>query len=123
MRLAVIGTGYWGSKIVDTIKKMNLQVSLYDINDNIDAIVPSLIDGVIIATPAQTHMNLAKVFLRRGIDCLVEKPAFMNMAEYNEIAPYTANAKLMAGHKLLMKKPIHHPLKKYDRRLLFYNIP
>ena len=101
MRLAVIGTGYWGSKIVDTIKKMNLQVSLYDINDNIDAIVPSLIDGVIIATPAQTHMNLAKVFLRRGIDCLVEKPAFMNIAEYNEIAPYTANAKLMAGHILL----------------------
>ena len=68
MRLAVIGTGYWGSKIVDTIKKMNLQVSLYDLNDNIDVIVPSLIDGVIIATPAQTHMNLAKIFLRKGID-------------------------------------------------------
>ena len=33
MRLAVIGTGYWGSKIVDTIKKMNLPVSQYDIND------------------------------------------------------------------------------------------
>ena len=97
MRLAVIGTGYWGSKIVDTIKKMNLQVSLYDLNDNIDAIVPSLIDGVIIATPPQTHFNLTKIFLRKGIDCLVEKPVFMNMAEYNEIEPYTTEAKLMGA--------------------------
>ena len=101
MRLAVIGTGYWGSKIVDTIKKMNLQVSLYDLNDNIDAIVPSIIDGVIIATPAPTHINLAKVFLRKGIDCLVEKPVFMNMAEYNELEPYTTQAKIMGGHILL----------------------
>ena len=101
MRLAVIGTGYWGSKIVDTIKKMNLPVSQYDINDNLDAIVPSLIDGVIIATPAPTHFNLTKIFLRKGIDCLIEKPVFMNMAEYNEIEPYTAEAKLMGGHILL----------------------
>ena len=80
MRLAVIGTGYWGSKIVDTIKKMNLSVSQYDNNDSTDSIVPSLIDGVIIATPASTHMNLAKNILRKGIHCLVEKPVFMNMA-------------------------------------------
>jgi predicted dehydrogenase len=39
--------------------------------------------------------------LRKGIHVLVEKPAFMNMAECNEIGPYTANAKLMAGHILL----------------------
>ena len=101
MRLAVIGTGYWGSKIVDTIKKMNLSVSQYDLTDNLDAIVPSLIDGVIIATPARTHMNLAKVFLRKGIDCLIEKPVFMNMAEYNELEPYTTQAKIMGGHILL----------------------
>ena len=101
MRLAVIGTGYWGSKIVDTIKKMNLSVSQYDLTDNLDAIVPSIIDGVIIATPARTHMNLAKVFLRKGIDCLIEKPVFMNMAEYNELEPYTTQAKIMGGHILL----------------------
>ena len=52
MKLAVIGTGYWGSKIVDTVKEMKLPVTLFDINDSLDGIVPSLIDGVIIATPA-----------------------------------------------------------------------
>lgn len=101
MKLAVIGTGYWGSKIVDTVKAMGLPVKLYDINDSLDSIVPSLIDGVIIATPASTHKDLTKIMLRKGINVLVEKPAFMNMAEYREIEPYTAKAKLMAGHILL----------------------
>jgi len=101
MKLAVIGTGYWGSKIVETVKKMELPVTLYDVNDSLDNIVPSLIDGVIIATPAKTHKDITKTMLRKGINVLVEKPAFMNMAECNEIGPYTANAKLMAGHILL----------------------
>jgi predicted dehydrogenase len=101
MKLAVIGTGYWGSKIVETVKKMELPVTLYDVNDSLDNIVPSLIDGVIIATPAKTHKDITKIMLRKGINVLVEKPAFMNMAECNEIGPYTANAKLMAGHILL----------------------
>ena len=101
MKLAVIGTGYWGSKIVETAKGMGLPVTLYDINDSLDTIVPSLIDGVIIATPASTHKDLTKIMLRKGINVLVEKPVFMNMAEYREIEPYTAKAKLMGGHILL----------------------
>ena len=101
MKLAVIGTGYWGSKIVETVKNMGLPVTLYDISDSLNSIVPSLIDGVIIATPAPTHKDITKIMLRKGIHVLVEKPAFMNMAECNEIGPYTANAKLMAGHILL----------------------
>ena len=101
MKLAVIGTGYWGSKIVETVKKMKLPVTLYDVNDSIDGIVPSIIDGVIIATPAATHKDITKKILRKGINVLVEKPAFMNMAECNEIEPYTTQAKLMSGHILL----------------------
>jgi len=101
MKLAVIGTGYWGSKIIETVKNMGLTATLYDINDHLDSIVPSMIDSVIIATPASTHKDITKIMLRKGINVLVEKPAFMNMAECNEIEPYTANAKLMAGHILL----------------------
>jgi predicted dehydrogenase len=101
MKLAVIGTGYWGSKIVETVENMGLPVTLYDVNDSLTSIVPGLIDGVIIATPASTHKDITKRMLRKGINVLVEKPAFMNMAECNEIGPYTDNAKLMAGHILL----------------------
>jgi 3-hydroxyacyl-CoA dehydrogenase len=70
MRLAVIGTGYWGSKIVETVKNMGLPVTLYDVNDSLDGIVPSLIDGVIIATPAPTHKDITKRMLRKGIHVL-----------------------------------------------------
>ena len=101
MRLAIIGTGYWGSKIVDTAKAMDLDVTLYDINQSLDTITPGTTDGVIIATPAPTHKNITKIMLRKGIHVLVEKPAFLNMAECNEIEPYTAQAKFMAGHILL----------------------
>lgn len=101
MILAVIGTGYWGSKIVETIKSMQLPVTLHDINDSLDAITPGTTDGVIIATPARTHKDITKKMLRKGIGVLVEKPAFMNMDEYREIEPYTKNTKFMAGHILL----------------------
>ena len=101
MRLAIIGTGYWGSKIVETAKKMKLNVSLYDINDSFDSITQGTTDAVIVATPASTHKNITKIMLRKGIHVLVEKPAFMNMAECNEIEPYTTQAKLMSGHILL----------------------
>lgn len=101
MRLAIIGTGYWGSKVVETAKKMKLNVSLYDINDSFDSITSGTTDAVIVATPAPTHKDITKIMLRKGIHVLVEKPAFMNMAECNEIEPYTSNAKFMAGHILL----------------------
>jgi predicted dehydrogenase len=101
MRLAIIGTGYWGSKIVQTAKAMGLPVTLYDINDPLDRITPGTTDGVIIATPAKTHKDITKSMLRKGINVLVEKPAFMNMAQCNEIEPYTVQAKFMAGHVLL----------------------
>ncbi len=70
MKLAVIGTGYWGTKIVETVKKMKLPVTLYDVNDSINGIVPSIIDGVIIATPAATHQDIAQKTLRKGIHVL-----------------------------------------------------
>ena len=59
MKLAVIGTGYWGSKIVETVKNMGLPVTLYDINDSLTSIVPSLIDGVI--TVSYTHLTLPTI--------------------------------------------------------------
>ena len=101
MRLAIIGTGYWGSKIVETAKTMGLSVELYDINDSVDSVSQDNTDGVIIATPASTHKDITKIMLTKGINVLVEKPAFMNMDEYRELEPYTKNAKFMSGHILL----------------------
>jgi UDP-2-acetamido-3-amino-2,3-dideoxy-glucuronate N-acetyltransferase len=101
MRIAIIGTGYWGSKIVETAKAMDLDVTQYDIKDSLDAITPETTDAAIIATPATTHKSITQTMMSRGINVLVEKPAFMNMSECHEIEPYCQKAKFMSGHILL----------------------
>jgi predicted dehydrogenase len=96
MRIAIIGTGYWGSKIVETAKAMDLDVTQYDIKDSLDAITPETTDAAIIATPATTHKSITQTMMSRGINVLVEKPAFMNMSECHEIEPYCQKAKFMS---------------------------
>lgn len=101
MKIAVIGTGYWGSKIVTTLESMSHDVRQFDINDSTDSITPGTSDGVIIATPASSHKDILKKILRKNIPCLVEKPVFVSMAEYYELEPYIKNNKIMGGHILL----------------------
>ena len=76
--IAVIGTGYWGSKIVAALQNMNQVVEQFDINDSIDKIKA---DKVIIATPAKTHVEIIVKMIKQNKMILVEKPAFMNMKE------------------------------------------
>jgi Oxidoreductase family, NAD-binding Rossmann fold len=62
----------------------------------------SSIDGVVIATPAETHYALAKEALRAGKDVFVEKPMTLQSTETEEL---TAMAEgfgriLMVGHLL-----------------------
>ena len=59
--IAVIGTGYWGSKIVAALQNMNQVVEQFDINDSIDKIKA---DKVIIATPAKTHVEIIENLLK-----------------------------------------------------------
>lgn len=96
--LALIGVGTWGKNYLKTIEeiptadlkyicaatKKTLQVlpdkyiktqnyqDLYQYQD---------IDGVIIATPASTHFKIAKEFLNRGYNLLIEKPLTANYQE------------------------------------------
>jgi predicted dehydrogenase len=44
------------------------------------------IDVVVIATPPQLHLDVARTFLRRGFDVICEKPAAATAAEARELA-------------------------------------
>lgn len=39
------------------------------------------LDGVIIATPPETHIDIASFFVKRGIPCFVEKPLALSVEE------------------------------------------
>ena len=95
--IAVIGTGYWGSKIVSTLNEMEQKVEQYDIGVNLTKIKSK---NVIVATPADTHFDIAKQLLKQKKNILVEKPAFMNMKECTQLEKLI-KTKFMAGHILL----------------------
>ena len=94
--VALIGMGYWGRNLA-----RNLQVSAffdlkYIVDPQIDAdtcglgvrlfktsdeLPLDLIDAVVIATPIETHFNIAKFFVQKGIHICVAKPLTKNSKE------------------------------------------
>ena len=126
IKIAIIGTGRWGMNHVRTARKIlgenfNLVCDAYRTNeDKIKEIAEDIriitdpaeiandssIDAVIIATPAETHFEIAKQMLESGKSVLVEKPITLtaeNAEELQKISERTGN-KLMVGHILL-----YHP--------------
>ena len=119
MRIAVIGTGYWGKNHVRALKELMDEgkvEELYICDSNNERAremasnynlpyytdykqLPSL-DAVIIATPSDSHYEIAKNFLEIGKDVLVEKPMTLNSKKAEElikIAEKNGNV-LMVGH-------------------------
>ena len=95
--IALIGTGYWGSKILTTLQEMDIVVDQFDIEDNMQQIKSQ---NVIVATPADTHVEITEMLLQQNKNVLVEKPAFMNMEECTRIEK-SLKSKYMSGHILL----------------------
>lgn len=118
--IAVIGSGYWGKNLVrnfDSLGVLNTicdsnEILLSQLKEQYPLIQPCLafndvlgnpdITGVAIATPAETHYNLAKEALLAGKHVFVEKPLTL---DENDAASLIALAKqqgltLMVGHLL-----------------------
>ncbi len=105
--IAVIGIGYWGSKIVSLLKSKNLEVETIDIDNDITKIKSK---NVIISTPARTHKDITKTMLELGKNVLVEKPSFINMKECEEIETVLkkTKGKFMCGHLFLNSPKLNH---------------
>ncbi len=133
--LAIIGCGRWGMNHVRTASTVfgrNL-IMVADADPNAAARIRELspdieftcdidriadddrIDAVIVATPAETHYDVARKLLEAGKNVLVEKPitllsgqaqALIDIAEENHL-------KLMVGHVLL-----YHPAVMKLKRLV-----
>lgn len=81
VKLALIGTGTWGQNYLRTISQISkaLLPSRYiKTHDYSDLFDQKDIDGVIIATPPQTHYKIAKDFLERDFNVFIEKPLTTN---------------------------------------------
>ena len=120
MKIAVIGTGQWGKNHVRSLKELMDEKKIdevylcdsnkervsrmgktYDIPSFTDYHkLPHDLDGVVIATPSDTHKSISQYFLDRGIHVLVEKPMALSSRDAGEmiIKAQENNSVLMVGH-------------------------
>ena len=119
LRFGVIGWGYWGPKIarnldslphamvsmiadMDATRLVSSTVNFSSVQTTTRAedVFRSDVDGVVIATPVQTHYRLAKEALLQGKHVLVEKPLTANVTEAEELVALAKAQKrtLMVGH-------------------------
>jgi UDP-2-acetamido-3-amino-2,3-dideoxy-glucuronate N-acetyltransferase len=118
MKVAVVGAGYWGQNLVRIFNGLGVLSRICDFSpqrlEQLAAKYPGLkmdssydavlndpaIDGVVIATPAETHHELARKSLLAGKDTYVEKPLTLHSEETEELTALAERHRriLMVGH-------------------------
>ena len=118
--LAVIGCGYWGKNLVRNFWKLKALITLYDIDkkrlEDMKSLYPRVkiannlteilrdgsIEGIVVATPAESHYEIAKKALLAGKDVFVEKPLALRVREGKDLVTLAEEREkiLMVGHLL-----------------------
>ncbi|MCH7937449.1 MAG: Gfo/Idh/MocA family oxidoreductase [Proteobacteria bacterium] len=127
-KVAVVGCGHWGENLVRNFHQLGSLVCVHDIKskvtEKITAAYPvpsssfqeilenDSIDGVVIATPAEQHAEMAAAVLRAGKSVFVEKPLALRVSEAERLCQQAGEAGLvlMVGH-LLQYHPAFEKLK------------
>lgn len=107
-RIVHIGAGPWSQNYIKTYREFPITVSLAT-RDSWQSLVEERPDGVVICTPPQTHIEMAKFALERAIPVLIEKPLALSLAEAKELSSYTAP--VMVDH-LYLFSPRYQALKR-----------
>ncbi len=131
LSIAVVGSGYWGKNLVRNYHDLGVLGLICDkrrsVLDDFSAQYPDIdtcmalsevlgrtdIDGVVLATPAETHFNLAREVLLAGKHVYIEKPLVLDPEDGETLIDLAEkrNLTLMVGH-LLQYHPIFVHLKK-----------
>ena len=139
-KVGIIGFGYWGNILFKTIINLpeydvrwiydlkiknnienNVQskIEYYsDINELINNSKEKMMDLIIIATPPETHFDLAKKFMKKTKTILVEKPMAKNLKEVRELYREAENngTSLLVDHTF-----IFHPAVRKIKELIKEN--
>lgn len=119
-KVALVGCGYWGKNLCRNFHNLGALSSVVDATEGGQAIANSIapkarvfsalddvlyddqIQGVALATPAETHVGLGIRAMRAGKDVFVEKPMALSLSDAEEmkrVAQETSRI-LMVGHLL-----------------------
>jgi predicted dehydrogenase len=129
LRIGVIGAGSWGINHIRVLagEPCTLVVAERDAAQlpRIREVAPSvrcvrdvdelwpLVDAVVIATPAATHVPLTLAALAAGKHILVEKPFALSLADARRVARAAGDRVVMVGHLM-----VFHPVVRRLRELV-----
>jgi predicted dehydrogenase len=122
VRFGVIGYGYWGPQLVRNLDRLTVGEVAYildfaaerqevarlefpstHVTGNLEELLGSDVDAVVVATPIRTHYELARAALERGKDVFVEKPLAASSSEAEELVTLARRLGrvLMVGHTFM----------------------
>ena len=107
MKVAVVGIGRWGQVL---LRKLKEQAEVkYECDSHTDlgpVLADSEIEAVFIATPTETHFDIALRALEAGKHVFLEKPGTTNSKDLTRLIEKakTENLKLAIGYEF-----VHHP--------------
>ena len=119
-QIALVGCGYWGKNLCRNFHALGALAAVVDATENGQATARTLapdaqitnsldevlrndqIQGIALATPAETHAELAIQAMRAGKDVFVEKPMALSIsdAEAMQKVAHETGRILMVGHLL-----------------------
>ncbi|TFB13057.1 oxidoreductase [Candidatus Marinimicrobia bacterium MT.SAG.4] len=124
-KICVVGAGQWGKNHINTLSELGYLRGVVDsnkeeletilsqykdvnIHESLDDALNQDYDGFTVATPAETHYDIAKTIIQKGKHLLVEKPLSLKLSEAKELVGLAKDAKvnLMVGHLLLFHPAI-----------------
>ena len=94
-RVCVVGAGHWGENHIRTLSELGVLGGVVESNSevlnflnltypkihcfsNLESAFTQGFDGFTVATPAETHFDIARKIIENGHHVLVEKPITMN---------------------------------------------
>lgn len=117
--VAVVGCGYWGKNLVRNFYRLGALAAVCDatqsgratavelapqtpVVNKLDEVLQSDVSAVVIATPAESHYEIAKLALKAGKDVFVEKPLALTYEQGAGLVRLAEESKaiLMVGHVL-----------------------
>ena len=119
-KIALVGCGYWGKNLCRNFHELGVLAQVVDASENgqsnARSIAPEVavtsnfeevlnnpeIKGIALATPAETHCDLAVQAMEKGKDVFVEKPMALSIVEAKKMkaVAFQTNKVLMVGHLL-----------------------
>ena len=112
LKIGIVGKGYFGKKILDAIK--NICEIVFFTGKELD--ISFDIDWAIVASSNDSHFDLCKLFIEKGINVFVEKPICKKSTQARELLELAKknNVKFYVDD-VFMHHPVINNLKKYKK--------